>query len=88
MKHEGSLPCKQELSPDQFTSSDRFEGFQVLTAVVMKSIIFRDITPCGTLKINRRFGETPPCLPPAFAMVSSSAYSSTLRKQAICSSET
>jgi hypothetical protein len=27
-------------------------GFEVLTAVVMKSIIFLDITPCSPLKVN------------------------------------
>jgi hypothetical protein len=31
-------------------------GFESLTAVVMKSTIFWDITPCSPLKINRRFG--------------------------------
>jgi hypothetical protein len=32
--------------------------FQVITAVVMKSTVFRDITPCNPLKTNRRFRET------------------------------
>jgi hypothetical protein len=27
-------------------------GFEVLTDVVMKSSIFWDITPCGSLKVN------------------------------------
>jgi hypothetical protein len=31
-------------------------GFEVLTAVVMKSIIFWDIMPCSSLSVNRRFG--------------------------------
>jgi hypothetical protein len=31
-------------------------GIEVLTAVVMKSTIFWDITPCSPLKVNRRFG--------------------------------
>jgi hypothetical protein len=46
------------------------------------------ITPCSPLKVNRRFGETSPrsSLPPAFTQVSSSVYS-TLKVQAICSSE-
>jgi hypothetical protein len=35
-----------------------FVGFEVLTAVVMKSTIFWDITPCSPLKFNRRFGGT------------------------------
>jgi hypothetical protein len=30
-------------------------GYEVLTAVVMKSTIFWDITPCDPLKVNRHF---------------------------------
>jgi hypothetical protein len=30
-------------------------GFEVLTAVVMKSTIFWDIKPCSPLSVNRRF---------------------------------
>jgi hypothetical protein len=33
-------------------------GFEVLTAVVMKSTVFCDITPCSLLSVNRRFGGT------------------------------
>jgi hypothetical protein len=33
-------------------------GFEVLTAVVVKSCIFWDVTPCSPLKLNRRFGGT------------------------------
>jgi hypothetical protein len=33
-------------------------GFEVLTAVVMKSTIFWDITPCIPLSVRRRFGGT------------------------------
>jgi hypothetical protein len=33
-----------------------FAGFEVLTELVMNSFIFWDITPCGPLKVNRRFG--------------------------------
>jgi hypothetical protein len=33
-------------------------GFEVLTAVVMKSSVFSDITLCGPLKVNRHFGGT------------------------------
>jgi hypothetical protein len=33
-------------------------GFEVFTAVVMKSIIFWDMTPCSPLSFNRRFGGT------------------------------
>jgi hypothetical protein len=35
-------------------------GFEVLTAVVMKSSIFCDIIPCSQLKVSRRFGATCP----------------------------
>jgi hypothetical protein len=35
-----------------------FVGFEVLTAVVMKSSIFWDITSCSPLKVNRCFGES------------------------------
>jgi hypothetical protein len=35
-----------------------FVGFEVFTAVVVKSIIFWDMTPCGPLSFNRRFGGT------------------------------
>jgi hypothetical protein len=34
------------------------EDFEVLTAVVMKSSTFRDITPCSPVIVNRRFGGT------------------------------
>jgi hypothetical protein len=58
--------------------------FEVLTAVVMKSSIFLDIMPCSPLKVGRRFGGSPP----AFTLLSCSVYSSTLKMEAICSSET
>jgi hypothetical protein len=32
--------------------------YEVLTAVVMKSSVFWDITLCGSLDVNRRFGGT------------------------------
>jgi hypothetical protein len=77
-------------------------GFEVLTAVVMKSTIFWDIKPCSPLKVNRRFWRTYRLhfqgqriglarnqlyFPPDFTLVSCSAYSSTLKMEAICSSE-
>jgi hypothetical protein len=33
-------------------------GFEVFTAVVMKSIVFWDMTPCSPLSCTRRFGGT------------------------------
>jgi hypothetical protein len=41
-----------------YKSSLKYVGFEVLTAVVMKNIIFWDITPCSPLSVNRRFGGT------------------------------
>jgi hypothetical protein len=38
-------------------------GFEVLTAVVTKNFIFWDITPCSSLKVNRRFGRN--IIPPS-----------------------
>jgi hypothetical protein len=35
-----------------------YVGFQVVTAMVMKSFIFRDMTPCSPLKLNWRFDGT------------------------------
>jgi hypothetical protein len=64
--------------------------FEVFTAVVMKSIIFWDMTPCSPLSYNRRFGGTyrlhllATCLLAGFA----EPISSTLKMEAICSSET
>jgi hypothetical protein len=36
----------------------KYVGFEVFTAVVMKIIIFWDMTPCSLLRFNRRFGGT------------------------------
>jgi hypothetical protein len=36
----------------------RWLGFQVITAMLMKGSIFRDITPCSPLKVNWSFGRT------------------------------
>jgi hypothetical protein len=61
------------ISFSSFHRNKVYLGSEVLTAVVMKSSIFWDIMPCR--------------LPPAFTLVSCSAYS-TLNMEAICSSET
>jgi hypothetical protein len=74
----------------------------ILTAMVMKSSVFCDITPCSPLNVNRCFGGTwrlhiqgqprkkPEwlCLPPTFMLVSCLDYSSTPKWGATCSSET
>jgi hypothetical protein len=41
-----------------FRDSVMYVGFEVSTAVVMKSIIFWDIPPCSLLSCNRHFGGT------------------------------
>jgi hypothetical protein len=35
-----------------------YVGFEVLTAMVVKSTMFWDIAPCSPLSVNRRFGGT------------------------------
>jgi hypothetical protein len=42
----------------KYRASDTSVGFEVITALVMKSTIFWDITPCRSLSANRRFGGT------------------------------
>jgi hypothetical protein len=67
-----------------------FVGFKVLTAVVMKSIIFWNITSCSPVNGNQRFGGTYRLAggkSPAFTLVYCSIYSSALKMEAICSSE-
>jgi hypothetical protein len=41
-----------------FRDQRSYFGFEVLTAVVMKTTLFWDITPCSSFKFNRRFGGT------------------------------
>jgi hypothetical protein len=41
-----------------FLNTPKDVGFEVLTAVVMKSTIFWDITLCSPLSVNQRFGGT------------------------------
>jgi hypothetical protein len=36
----------------------QFKGSEVITAAVVKISVFLDVTPCGPLKMNRRFGGT------------------------------
>jgi hypothetical protein len=66
------------------------EGFDVFTAVVLKSIIFWDMTPCSPLWFNRRFGgtsrEQAACH--LLARWFAEPISSTLKMEAIGSSET
>jgi hypothetical protein len=41
-----------------FVRSHIYVGFEVLTAIVLKSSIICDIRPCGPLKVKPRFGVT------------------------------
>jgi hypothetical protein len=41
-----------------YSGNEYFHFLRHLTAVVIKSSIFLDITPCNQLKINRHFGGT------------------------------
>jgi hypothetical protein len=46
------------MTGDITEDNGNYVGFEVLTAVVMKSYIFWDITSCSPIKVNRRFGGT------------------------------
>jgi hypothetical protein len=50
-----SRPWKYRL---YLTTKNMTVGSEVLTAVVMKTSVFWDITPCSPLKVNGRFGGT------------------------------
>jgi hypothetical protein len=53
MEPEGSLQRSQEAFIGPYPKPDEYNvGFEVLTAVVMKSTIFWDITPCSPLKME------------------------------------
>jgi hypothetical protein len=73
------------LSLRSFVAVNTVVGFEVFTAVVMKSIIFWDMMPCSTLSCTQRFGGA--CLPAACSLVCWTN-SSTLKMEAIRSSET
>jgi hypothetical protein len=48
-----------QIRPQPFSSTSfLIVGFEVFTAVVLKSIIFWDMTPFSPLSFNRRFGGT------------------------------
>jgi hypothetical protein len=71
-----------------------FVGFQVFAVVVTTCTVFWDITPCSPLKkstdvLKKHLHlQNRLCLLPCFTLVFCSAYSSTLKTEAICSSET
>jgi hypothetical protein len=56
-----------------FEEKSSWEGFEVLTPVVMKNSVVWDITPCRPLKVNRRYGGA--C----------QAYYSTPKMEVVCS---
>jgi hypothetical protein len=41
-----------------FSLERRHVGFEILTAMAMKSFVFWDTTPCSPLKVNCRFRGT------------------------------
>jgi hypothetical protein len=55
MEYEGSLLCSQ--GPATGPYLEPYASMEVLTAVVMKSLIIWDVTPCSPLKFNRHFEE-------------------------------
>jgi hypothetical protein len=85
-----------QFSP-QTKRTDNYIRLVVLTAVVVKSSIFWDITPYSPSNVNRHFGGTC-CLhlqgrgrglpSTSFMLVSCFAYSCALKMEVICSSET
>jgi hypothetical protein len=53
------VSCFTQVTLSELCSAEWYNdyvGFEVLTAVVMKSTMFCDITPCIPLRVNRRFG--------------------------------
>jgi hypothetical protein len=63
-------------------------GFEVFTAVVIKGIIFWNMTPHSPLSFNRCFGGTYRLHLQAACLLVAEPISSTLKMEAICSSET
>jgi hypothetical protein len=95
-KATGSVRIVPHLSQERFLPNPfQFVGLEVLIAVDMKSTVFWVITRCSPLKVNWRFGgqnnhnfRVEGGLAAAFTLVSCSAYSSILKMETICSSET
>jgi hypothetical protein len=99
LKHSGNytktIRCLdiEELLAYNLLTKRIYRGFKDFIAVVTKSSDFWDITPSSQSKINRRFGVT--CrfrlhaLPATCCMlISCLTYSSTLKMEVICYSET
>jgi hypothetical protein len=77
---------------EELPSQKKKLGFQVLTAVVMKTSVFWDITPYSSSKVSRRFERTfrlhleqEASMKAGDKQSSFSPYSSTLRMKAIFS---
>jgi hypothetical protein len=87
--HFKMLLTKVHHSCNTYVSSREWHQLLQTNRPYLKIILFWDITSCSPLKVNRRFeGTCRLCLPPAFTLVYCSAYPSTLKMEAICSSET
>jgi hypothetical protein len=63
-------------------------GFEVLTAVVMKSCIFWDVTPCSPSEARIKQRALVALLTDCFMLLSCLAYSGTMNMEATCSSKT
>jgi hypothetical protein len=70
-----------------YYKSHEIKGFEVLTAIIMNSYIFWDMSPHGLFKTTDVSEEhvASICLPPDFTLVYFSAYSSTLKVETTCS---
>jgi hypothetical protein len=89
------VACFKELSRHSPERNDKnYEnginvvGFEVFKAVVMKSIIFWDVTPRSLFRCNRRFGGTYRPLATCLLAGLAEMFSSTLKMEATCFSET
>jgi hypothetical protein len=76
----------RELLTNLYKLFTYYVGSEVLTAVVMKSTIFWDITLCSLLSVNRLFGGTYRHLLSRWFLAL--LIFSALKMEAICSSET
>jgi hypothetical protein len=58
MSKRGNKTCTSTHTNREKRQTKHLVGFEVFRAVVMKSIIFWDMTPCSPLSFTRRFGGT------------------------------
>jgi hypothetical protein len=73
---------------EQITEEYCLLGYNTVWSVENQPAFRRNILPPSSGSKNKVSKKPELCLPPAFTLVSCSAYSSTLKMEAICSSET